>query len=210
MENLETEFQDKEIICGDCSTAFVFTADEQQFYQEMEFTHEPKRCKPCRAERKARALQVRSRRPDPARQPDFSLAGRGGHPGRSGRGPGFPGSQGHPVDGAPLFKANFGPPPQSSGHPRGPRQRGGERFFRADLGPSPWQQGPGRRGSNRVSGRRRSIQRHEAVCSDCGAATQVPFRPNGVQPVYCRTCLPKHRSRKGRPFGPRMDDAGRE
>jgi CxxC-x17-CxxC domain-containing protein len=35
---------------------------------------------------------------------------------------------------------------------------------------------------------------HEAVCTVCGAATQVPFLPDGVRPVYCLPCL-KQRTR---------------
>lgn len=31
----------------------------------------------------------------------------------------------------------------------------------------------------------------EAVCSNCGATTQVPFKPNGLKPVYCRDCFRK-------------------
>ena len=34
---------------------------------------------------------------------------------------------------------------------------------------------------------------HDAVCSDCGQACQVPFNPTEGRPVYCRNCFPKHR-----------------
>ena len=34
---------------------------------------------------------------------------------------------------------------------------------------------------------------HDAICSDCGAETQVPFTPDPDRPVYCRDCLPNHR-----------------
>jgi CxxC-x17-CxxC domain-containing protein len=30
-------------------------------------------------------------------------------------------------------------------------------------------------------------------CSDCGAETQVPFKPTEGRPVYCRECYQKHR-----------------
>lgn len=30
---------------------------------------------------------------------------------------------------------------------------------------------------------------HDVVCSACGVATQVPFKPNGMKPVYCRDCF---------------------
>ena len=46
------EYQDKTIVCKDCGKEFVFTAGEQQFYAEREFS-EPVRCKECRDARKA-------------------------------------------------------------------------------------------------------------------------------------------------------------
>lgn len=30
---------------------------------------------------------------------------------------------------------------------------------------------------------------HSAVCSTCGKTCQVPFRPTGEKPVYCRDCF---------------------
>ena len=30
---------------------------------------------------------------------------------------------------------------------------------------------------------------HPTTCSRCGAATEVPFVPDGVRPVYCLPCL---------------------
>jgi CxxC-x17-CxxC domain-containing protein len=38
---------------------------------------------------------------------------------------------------------------------------------------------------------------HEAVCSQCGVTTQVPFRPTPGKPVYCRDCFQSVRSPKG-------------
>jgi CxxC-x17-CxxC domain-containing protein len=35
---------------------------------------------------------------------------------------------------------------------------------------------------------------HSATCTVCGVATDVPFRPDGVRPVYCLPCL-KQRTR---------------
>ena len=48
-----TEYKDKTIKCVDCGTEFVFTARDQEFYQEKGFTNEPKRCKACRDKKKA-------------------------------------------------------------------------------------------------------------------------------------------------------------
>ena len=31
-------------------------------------------------------------------------------------------------------------------------------------------------------------------CADCGKDSEVPFEPKEGRPVYCKECLPKHRS----------------
>jgi len=47
-----------------------------------------------------------------------------------------------------------------------------------------------RRGGGGFGGPR---EMHDAVCSDCGQQTQVPFKPSGDRPVYCRDCFQKHK-----------------
>jgi CxxC-x17-CxxC domain-containing protein len=42
---------DRTLTCADCGEAFVFTASEQEFYAERQFS-EPRRCPSCRAVRK--------------------------------------------------------------------------------------------------------------------------------------------------------------
>jgi CxxC-x17-CxxC domain-containing protein len=34
---------------------------------------------------------------------------------------------------------------------------------------------------------------HKAVCADCGQECEVPFKPSGDRPVYCRECYRKHK-----------------
>ncbi len=34
---------------------------------------------------------------------------------------------------------------------------------------------------------------HKAVCADCGKECEVPFKPSGDRPVYCRECFQKHK-----------------
>jgi len=46
-------FEDKTLVCKDCGAEFVFTAGEQEFFQERGFQNEPTRCKDCRTARKA-------------------------------------------------------------------------------------------------------------------------------------------------------------
>lgn len=36
----------------------------------------------------------------------------------------------------------------------------------------------------------------DAVCSDCGIDTQVPFVPTEGRPVYCKDCYNKHKPRR--------------
>ncbi len=45
-------YADKNLTCADCGQEFVFTASEQDFYAQRNFT-EPRRCGSCRASRKA-------------------------------------------------------------------------------------------------------------------------------------------------------------
>jgi CxxC-x17-CxxC domain-containing protein len=43
---------DKTLVCRDCGITFVFTAGEQEFYQEKGLLHAPQRCPSCRANRR--------------------------------------------------------------------------------------------------------------------------------------------------------------
>ena len=45
-------YSDKTLTCADCGTEFSFTASDQQFYADRQFS-EPRRCPTCRAARKA-------------------------------------------------------------------------------------------------------------------------------------------------------------
>ena len=39
---------------------------------------------------------------------------------------------------------------------------------------------------------------HTVTCAECGQQTEVPFKPDGSRPVYCRDC---YRDRKPRRSG---------
>ncbi|HEY0979249.1 MAG TPA: CxxC-x17-CxxC domain-containing protein [Candidatus Paceibacterota bacterium] len=85
------------------------------------------------------------------------------------------------------FKKNFK-------RPGGPRQGGG--FSRPSFGGS------------RRSGP--AGEMHTASCSKCGDACEVPFKPNGKKPVFCRNCFVRddarpsfERPRAERSFAPR-------
>jgi len=45
-------YTDKALTCADCGQEFAFSASEQQFYADRQFS-EPRRCATCRAQRKA-------------------------------------------------------------------------------------------------------------------------------------------------------------
>ena len=65
-----TTTADKALTCADCSAEFVFTASEQEFYAEREFS-EPRRCPSCRAARKL----ARGGSGDPARSGGYAGGG---------------------------------------------------------------------------------------------------------------------------------------
>lgn len=52
-------FQDQNLQCRDCGNAFVWTASEQEFYQQKGFQNAPVRCPNCRAAKKSRMSEDR-------------------------------------------------------------------------------------------------------------------------------------------------------
>lgn len=53
--------------------------------------------------------------------------------------------------------------------------------------PGGFRSGPARPSFRKDTGE--APEKFPATCSTCGAQTMVPFRPNGVKPVYCRDCF---------------------
>ena len=47
----QVHFDDRLLICSDCSSEFIFTAGEQLFFHDKQFKNDPKRCKPCKSRR---------------------------------------------------------------------------------------------------------------------------------------------------------------
>ncbi len=39
-------------------------------------------------------------------------------------------------------------------------------------------------------------QMFKAVCADCKQETEVPFKPDGERPVYCRDCYAKRKPKR--------------
>ncbi|MEK7545484.1 MAG: CxxC-x17-CxxC domain-containing protein [Patescibacteria group bacterium] len=57
-------------------------------------------------------------------------------------------------------------------------------------------------------------QMHQATCATCGNGCEVPFKPNGSRPIYCRECFKKDGDTSSAPMrfdrdsAPRRDDRG--
>jgi CxxC-x17-CxxC domain-containing protein len=45
---------DKKLVCVDCGKEFIYDDAEQELHAKLGFRNEPKRCKDCRAAKKAR------------------------------------------------------------------------------------------------------------------------------------------------------------
>lgn len=51
----------------------------------------------------------------------------------------------------------------------------------------------GKRDFNRSHfGGDRAVELFSATCAGCGVSCQVPFRPNGKKPVYCKGCFDRN------------------
>ena len=72
------------------------------------------------------------------------------------------------------------------GEGRGPkRDFGGKKDFGDGRGGS-----GGRSGGSDFGGPR---EMHKAICAECGEECDIPFKPSGDRPVYCRECFQKHK-----------------
>ncbi|MBF0494054.1 MAG: hypothetical protein HQL28_02845 [Candidatus Omnitrophica bacterium] len=47
---------------------------------------------------------------------------------------------------------------------------------------------------NRLDNNFRSKQYYKAVCADCKKECEVPFKPSGDRPVYCKDCFSKRKN----------------
>ncbi|MCK9595510.1 MAG: hypothetical protein M0R35_07545 [Candidatus Omnitrophica bacterium] len=50
---------------------------------------------------------------------------------------------------------------------------------------------------------------NKAICADCGTQCEVPFKPTGDRPVYCKECFSKHKEGPGS-FKPKFERNPRE
>lgn len=91
------------IECSDCGTEFIFTVGEQEFYASRGFSNYPKRCAPCRNQRRGQPR-------------DFGGGGGGG--GGNGFGGGGGGGQ---RESFPIVCSNCGADATVPFRPRGDR-----------------------------------------------------------------------------------------
>ncbi len=72
-----------------------------------------------------------------------------------------------------------------------------EKGFTNEPGRCPQCRAARKRNSGGFGGRdnRGPREMYKATCAACGAETEVPFRPRGDRPVYCRDCFSKNNSR---------------
>ena len=88
--------------------------------------------------------------------------------------------------------------------------RGGSRGGYQSRGRSSFGGGRGfGRGGGRSFDRGGDRQMFDAICSNCGKACQVPFRPTGEKPVYCSDCFEKMGGRNDSPRQDRYDRPAR-
>jgi len=169
------EFADRVINCVDCGSQFVHSAGAQEFFAQKGFTSDPKRCKNCR---------------------DNKKGGPGGGGGGGGDRP-APRRQSSTADNDALFGG--GGAPRSSGG--GERSSGGYGGGGGGYGGGGGGYsgggggGYGGGGSGGGGGFGGPREMFTATCAECGQETQVPFRPRGDRPVYCRTCYQSKRPR---------------
>lgn len=77
------------------------------------------------------------------------------------------------------------------------REGRGESGGRPSFGGNNRFSGGGGRGG-RSEGQRRSPELFQTVCDECRKQCQVPFKPTGDKPVYCRDCFNKQGFKPGR------------
>ena len=53
---------------------------------------------------------------------------------------------------------------------------------------------PGRQGEASQTNNYKERVLHKTICADCNKECEVPFKPSGDRPVYCKECFAKHRT----------------
>ncbi|MCB9799192.1 MAG: hypothetical protein H6757_00355 [Candidatus Omnitrophica bacterium] len=53
--------------------------------------------------------------------------------------------------------------------------------------------------SHKSHGHHHHRQLYKTVCADCSKECEVPFKPTGERPIYCKECFSKRKSSKKQP-----------
>ncbi|MCE7748266.1 MAG: hypothetical protein GPJ51_07705, partial [Candidatus Heimdallarchaeota archaeon] len=72
---------------------------------------------------------------------------------------------------------------------RSPSRSGSKPSYRSSNRSSARTGDRNRRSSDRRSSERGNVELHTAICAKCKKETQVPFKPTGTKPVFCRECF---------------------
>src|SRR6476620_9795139 len=64
----DAEFEDKEILCIDCSRNFIWSTGEQAFYRDKQLQNPPKRCKECKQAKNERLAAIAAAQASGVRQ----------------------------------------------------------------------------------------------------------------------------------------------
>lgn len=214
-------FEDKTLQCVDCNEQFIFSANEQEFFQQKQLTSEPKRCKPCRQKAKKRKRSQQNPYKGEYRSPAFNDSQlrnprnhrRGGGNQQQGQ------RQRRPEYRSPSFKneqSNF------SGEYRSPAFREYEAMDNAEdyrspafkeyekINPQEEYRSPAFREydginpaeeyrspafANAAKSQQRTTERpmFSIICVACGEHAMVPFIPEEKDDPMCKNCYREHR-----------------
>lgn len=198
-------YEDISYVCADCGQETVFTAKEQEFFDEKGFTSPPKRCKACRAKRK----KGRHSRDGIYRSPAFEgsapahqrIRGRRDRRGRSGSGgyraPAFGDDyRGRSEYRSPAFRGQASAKPENEYRAPGFREQ-------AQIKPEEEYRAPGFREQSSIKPEEeyrapgfqdlRDRYRDERpmfsiVCDMCKKEAMVPYLPEEKETRLCKDC----------------------
>jgi CxxC-x17-CxxC domain-containing protein len=72
--------------------------------------------------------------------------------------------------------------------------RAGESTSLSAPAQRPAQVNPGNAGRQDNNSRSKNRMMHKAICADCKKECEVPFKPSGDRPVYCRECFARRKT----------------
>lgn len=202
-------FEDKTLTCVQCGNEFVFSAGEQQFFEERGLNSPPKRCKPCRQgnKKKRRRGSGSGRGGGEYRSPAFEGSAPA-HQRIRNRGRGSGDGRGSPPDRNRDYRSPaFGDMKKSD--PQGDYRSPGFREYDG-INPDEEYRSPGFKEYEGIKPDeeyrspgfaeyqdRWADQKPEfaIVCAVCGKEAMVPFLPEEKETPMCQDCYKEHRAK---------------